>query len=922
MKKLSTFVAWFESNSFKIAMILTVIASIASLLFYYSKGLNFAYNDATSHLNIARRVVDSLTPGLVQIGSTWLPLLHILELPFIWNYFMWQSGLAGAIISMVGFILSSFFIFRSIEILIKDRISAFIGVLIVIANANMLYMQTTAMFEPLLIVTSLGTFYFLLKWADSNKITNLIIGAFFTMLGTLSRYDGWFFLIAAIIFVLIHSFNKNKKIKEAEGSTVLFATLAGFGIFLWLLYNLVIFGHPLYFAFNEYSAFSQQEALVSRGELPTKGNLALSFQVLGTAVILNQGIIFSALAIIGLILYLVKNHSKVRTWVAYLLLVPFVFNLIALYQGHSVIWIPNFPPYFDTFFNVRYGLLLLPAVVFFMSYLTRKNAVMKIVVILAIILQIALFYSLLPGRDNHLSFVTLRDTVASVNKPTQEATQWLFQNYDGGLILISSASSESFIFNSGLEIKNFITEGTGQYWKESLENPKKYATWVILFPSFTDRVGKALKENHILKEDYDIAFQNQTYVIFRKKDISALVVSDLKPIPRLWEIRSIDTMKTSRDQARYDLTDPELAERISKELQAIKNMGVNYVSIGTPYDKEFLPILKLWVNKAHELGLHVWFRGNFSSWEGWFGYPKNMTAAQHLIKTAEFIEDNQGLFLDGDSFTAAPEAENGGPWNPVKMANFNAYRSFLKEQYDICKTGFEKFGKQIYCNWFSMNADIANNVLDKETVNYVGNLITIDHYVGDKQRMKKNIESLHDKFGATILIGEFGAPIPEYNAEMTEEEQAEFVADVFWLLKEKNYILGVNYWTSKGGSTAIFNWDLSPKKVVGTITDFYKSAVLEGLVVNGQKDPMSNIKIQNKSISTNTDASGKFSLTLPAGKQTIEVIEDGKTIYSFSVILNRGKITKYNPMVISDKDKSRGIVNPEEYNILNQIIQF
>jgi len=35
--------------------------------------LTLAYGDAISHMMIARRVVAGRTPGLAQLGTTWLP---------------------------------------------------------------------------------------------------------------------------------------------------------------------------------------------------------------------------------------------------------------------------------------------------------------------------------------------------------------------------------------------------------------------------------------------------------------------------------------------------------------------------------------------------------------------------------------------------------------------------------------------------------------------------------------------------------------------------------------------------------------------------------------------------------------------------------------------------------------------------------
>ncbi|HVX65122.1 MAG TPA: hypothetical protein VHA11_00895, partial [Bryobacteraceae bacterium] len=52
--------------------------SAAAIAFFYSHGYLLYYGDATAHLNIARRVLDSRTPGWGQIGTVWLPLPHLL----------------------------------------------------------------------------------------------------------------------------------------------------------------------------------------------------------------------------------------------------------------------------------------------------------------------------------------------------------------------------------------------------------------------------------------------------------------------------------------------------------------------------------------------------------------------------------------------------------------------------------------------------------------------------------------------------------------------------------------------------------------------------------------------------------------------------------------------------------------------------
>ncbi len=254
-------------NEKLIALLVGVTAVVASY-FSYTSGVMTAYNDATAHLNTSRRMVDSLTPGFAQIGSVWLPLLHILELPFVMIDQLYFTGIAGAIVSGASFIASSVFLFKLIVLLTKNRLAGLIGVLLFISNGNLLYLQTTAMFEPLLMATVLGSVYYLAKWTETQLINHFLIAAFLTCLATLTRYDGWAYFVASTVYVIFVSFVYKRK--SVEGPTIIYLLMAGFGIGLWLLYNLMIFSNPLFFANSEYSAKAQQDILLERGTLPTK----------------------------------------------------------------------------------------------------------------------------------------------------------------------------------------------------------------------------------------------------------------------------------------------------------------------------------------------------------------------------------------------------------------------------------------------------------------------------------------------------------------------------------------------------------------------------------------------------------------------------------------------------------------------------
>jgi hypothetical protein len=63
------------------------------------------YGDSEAHLNIARRILDSQTPGCDQLGTYWLPLPHVLMLPFVRVDAWWHSGIAASFSGALCFVI-------------------------------------------------------------------------------------------------------------------------------------------------------------------------------------------------------------------------------------------------------------------------------------------------------------------------------------------------------------------------------------------------------------------------------------------------------------------------------------------------------------------------------------------------------------------------------------------------------------------------------------------------------------------------------------------------------------------------------------------------------------------------------------------------------------------------------------------------
>jgi len=360
----------------------------------------------------------------------------------------------------------------------------------------------------------------------------------------------------------------------------------------------------------------------------------------------------------------------------------------------------------------------------------------------------------------------------------------------------------------------------------------------------------------------------------------------------LWQYQCVDTMKTSRDRARNWQQAQDAHADTARQVRAIKSLGANCIAIDTPYDKEFLPYLKTWVKEARKNKLHIWFRGNFSSWEGWFDYPKGMSSEDLFAKTTDFITENPDLFEDDDIFTPAPEGENGGPFNQVEKDEHEAYRKFLLTEHQITKDAFTKIGKNVDVNWMSMNGGLAKRMFDQETIDGLGKVVTLDHYIKTAPEMGEFIDYFANKYGAKTIIGEFGAPIPEINGAMTEDEQANFIDSLFQeLYKKKSNVIGVNYWVIYDSSTALYNQDFSERKAADVVRKYFNPNIIKGKVVDekGKALPGVFVKLFNTPDTTTTDKDGNFSFITPNDTVTLYASDKIRTPAQKNVSLTKKK---------------------------------
>lgn len=335
-----------------------------------------------------------------------------------------------------------------------------------------------------------------------------------------------------------------------------------------------------------------------------------------------------------------------------------------------------------------------------------------------------------------------------------------------------------------------------------------------------------------------------------------------------WEFQAIDTMKYSRDVSREFLNNRALLKKVAEEqVKNIAETGATHVAIATPYDAEFLPVLQEWVSAARRHNLHVWFRGNWSGWESWFGYPR-ITRQEHLEKTVAFIQANPGLFQEGDYFSACPECENGGPGDPRMNGDAKGHKQFLIDEHIAAEQAFRQIGKGVSVNLNSMNGDVARLIMDKETTAALGGIVVVDHYVRTPDQLNRDVMDFAQRSGGKVILGEFGAPIPDINGRMTEEQQAAWLQESLQLLAQNPALVGLSYWTNMGGSTAIWKEDGQPTLAVAVLKGFYQPQQVSGKVTDTLGYPLNaTVETPWKSVVTGTE--GVYSLPYLSEDETV-----------------------------------------------------
>ena len=479
------------------------LASLSAFFYYYGHSQVLLYGDAVAHINIARRVFDSRTPGPLQLGTVWLPLPHLLIMPFVVSDWAWRTGILASLPFMAAYVAAAAGMFRLVRGGLAEsgapasdqNMSAGFAAAVLAANPNLLYMQATAMTESLYLGLFIWTVVLLCEHrrelhagryeAASGKT---LAGACCLAGAMLTRYDGWFAAAFVLLLMLAASRLPRRSPAPRPGdgerspaqntpwwNRVAVAVVVILAVpALWLAYNAIVFGNPLDFATGPYSARGIAERTSPGGfHHPGYHNLYASALYFTKAAQLNLangwwGKLWLIMAAAGTVFVL----ARARQLAAWLLLwLPLPFYVVSIAYGGVPIFVPEWWPH--SYYNARYGLELLPAasafagIALFMALAWARAARWRIVLPAAIVSFAVLSYAGIWRSQP----ICLREAVANARTRVPFETE-LAKQLDrlpfGSTILMYIGDHVGALQRAGIPLRRVIHEGNHGDWKHAL----------------------------------------------------------------------------------------------------------------------------------------------------------------------------------------------------------------------------------------------------------------------------------------------------------------------------------------------------------------------------------------------------------------------------------------------------------------------
>jgi hypothetical protein len=436
-------------------------------------------------------------------------------MPTVWIDWMYRTGASGIGLSLASLVATAFYAHRYVYVLTRSHAGGLVAAAAVLLSLNFLFLGASPMSEVPFAALSLAGWYYLVLWAKAGRQQNLAIAALLIAASTMIRYDGWFSLVTGALFIVLA--NPARRGREsgdwtlrAEAELTAFGAIVVFPIFLWILYNAIIFGHPFAFATGAGSAADFARQFATASGFSARGDVIDSVRLFGWTVLDNVGGLVAVAALVGFVVAAAVFRNSVY---AVALLLPasvIAFNIVSLYVGGSVMVNPHLTPELDLY-NVRYGVMAVPFVAILVGTLASFGRALLIVVVIVIASQTVIF-----ARGDPVA--TVREVRQGDFELFQRTAAAFNETYDHGLVLIAYRDHASMMTEVKVPLRTFIHEGVNivePSYSSTIERPARYVRYVVIRENGLGDLDDRLPPSRL--SDFEVVARTNQTIIYRVK---------------------------------------------------------------------------------------------------------------------------------------------------------------------------------------------------------------------------------------------------------------------------------------------------------------------------------------------------------------------------------------------------------------------
>jgi hypothetical protein len=468
------------------ALVVTIAACAALggalvAVYYHHLGLTLTHYDARGHLVVARRIIDSLTPGWQQIGAVWLPLPHLLNAVPVQVDAFYRTGASGVAISVVSFAIAAAAITWIVTALTASPWAGAAGAAVFALNPNVLYIQSTPMTEPLLVGLTVLAVALLTAWCGQGdreppardrpseppgaalsgtrvpgRVTDATVG-WALALACMTRYEAWPVAVSALAAAVWVRWRSGDDFLRALVRVSRIGLYPAVAILGFLVFSRVVIG----------------EWFVASGffvpENPAVGDpyLALAEIAWGVRALSGLGVLLVAAAGASAVVTMaLVDRRRAVLVLPVALMAAAALPWLAFIDGH---------PY-----RIRYMVPLIAAQAVCAGILTGLWKRWRIAAPIALLV--------LAGAElKPFDAAAPLLVEAQWDRPNvavrQVVTDCLSTGYSGETVMASMGSLGHYmqeLSRRGFRIRDFLHEGNGDVWLGALIDPRPFAGWMLI----------------------------------------------------------------------------------------------------------------------------------------------------------------------------------------------------------------------------------------------------------------------------------------------------------------------------------------------------------------------------------------------------------------------------------------------------------